>query len=396
MLLFYFFAAIQIFFSFQSLLGGFRYLNYFKSELGDLKPEFSPHASIIVPCRGLETGLNGNLEALFSQDYPSYEVIFVVQSDDDEALTVIKDLENQAVSFHVVVAGEATGCGQKVHNLRTAILEVSDDSEVFVFVDSDARPGPDWLVNLVAPLKDEGIGCTTGYRWFIQETDGFFTYLRSVWNASIASALGEDGGKNFCWGGSTAIRRSVFERLDIRERWRGVLSDDFALTTAIHKADLNMKFVPQCLTPSVGDCGLRDLVEFTTRQMKITRVYSSKLWAVSFMSAFLFCAVTTSSIFLLFYLSGAHFWVVAALLLIMCLLGTLKAWLRLKAVGLVLTEYKSKIEQQTFWQLSLWTISPFLFLFNNIQATLSRRIVWRGTEYELKSEQETVIINRDA
>jgi len=38
-----------------------------------------------------------------------------------------------------------------------------------------------------------------------------FSHLRAVWNAAIASALGADEQKNFCWGGSTAIRRSTFE-----------------------------------------------------------------------------------------------------------------------------------------------------------------------------------------
>jgi cellulose synthase/poly-beta-1,6-N-acetylglucosamine synthase-like glycosyltransferase len=69
-------------------------------------------------------------------------------------------------------------------------LEVSAESEVFVFVDSDARPGADWLRNLIAPLQDKTIGCATGYRWFVPQRGGFSTALRSVWNASIASHLG--------------------------------------------------------------------------------------------------------------------------------------------------------------------------------------------------------------
>ena len=60
-----------------------------------------------------------------------------------------------------------------------------------VRVDSDARPRNDWLRLLVAPLADEGMGAATGYRWFIPNKGGFASRLRSVWNASIASALGE-------------------------------------------------------------------------------------------------------------------------------------------------------------------------------------------------------------
>src|SRR5205085_6115219 len=101
------------------------------------------------------------------------------------------------------------------------------------------------------------------------------------------SALGSQREKNFCWGGATAIRRETFERLDMRERWRGTLSDDFALTRALQQERLPIHFVPDCLTASFEDCDFTELLEFTTRQLKITRVYAAHLWkAVLLGSAF--------------------------------------------------------------------------------------------------------------
>src|SRR5207249_20431 len=88
----------------------------------------------------------------------------------------------------LVIAPKATGSSQKVKNLREAVLHVDDASQILVFVDSDARPSTDWLQNLAAPLQDEKIGAATGYRWFIAENPGFGSEMRSVWNASIASA----------------------------------------------------------------------------------------------------------------------------------------------------------------------------------------------------------------
>src|SRR6185436_19170072 len=97
--------------------------------------------------------------------------------------------------------------------------------------------------------------------------------------------------KNFCWGGSTAIRRSTFERLRIAERWRGTVSDDFTLTRTLQEAKLPIHFVPACLVASVGDCASGELLEFTNRQLKITRVYASLLWRPLLIGSFLFCAV---------------------------------------------------------------------------------------------------------
>ena len=120
--------------------------------------------------------------------------------------------------------------------------------------------------------------------------------MNSVWNASIASALGPNTSSNFCWGGSMAIRRDTFERLDMREKWRGTLSDDFAVTRTMDEANLPIVFVPQAMTAAVESCTFRGMIEFTTRQMKITRVYAPNLWLLSFVGSGLFNAVMIASI----------------------------------------------------------------------------------------------------
>jgi hypothetical protein len=65
------------------------------------------------------------------------------------------------------------------------------------------------------------------------------------------------------------------------------LSDDFAVTRAMKEADLPIHFVPQCLTATVEDCRFRELLEFSTRQMKITRVCAAPLWKASLIGSFL-------------------------------------------------------------------------------------------------------------
>ncbi|MDQ3181899.1 MAG: glycosyltransferase family 2 protein [Acidobacteriota bacterium] len=342
MFVYYFLAAILIFLSYKSFRGGIDYLNYFKCELAKPKSDYTPFCSIIAPCRGLDEGLEANLSALFEQDFPQFEILFVVDDVQDKAVSVIKNLVNRRgadmqrnenreklflknsaylplcgekdIFAKLVVAGKAKDESQKVHNLRQAILDVSDNSKVFVFVDSDARPGESWLRNLVAPLQDENIGCATGYRWFITKEGGFFSQMRSCWNASIASALGANIKNNFCWGGSMAIRRDVFEKLDMRQRWKGTLSDDFTVTRAMREANLPIYFVPNCLTATVEDCTFDELLEFTTRQMKITRVYAPHLWIASFLGSFLFNIVFVWGILIIaFYSTDIFaFWFAAA------------------------------------------------------------------------------------
>ncbi len=393
MYLFYFFAAILIFLGYKSLRGGIDYLNYFKHELAEPKSDFTPFASVFIPCRGLDQDLTENLSAHFWQNYPNYEVIFIVDNENDEAVSVIKFfLDNNTISTKLVIAGKAEDEGQKVHNLRQAVLEIADKSEIFVFVDSDARPDQHWLRNLVAPLKDENIGCSTGYRWFIARKNNFSSQLRSVWNASIASALGANANKNFCWGGSMAIRRETFEKIGMREKWRGTLSDDFAMTRAMKEMNLPICFVPNCLTATVEDCGFSELLEFTTRQMKITRVYASHLWIASFIGSGLFTITFWSGVVLLFFVSGWHFWLTFILLLIILTLGASKAWLRLKAVKMVLKKYEKELNKSFLWQISLWVFSSALYFYNSFCAFMSNVITWRGITYKLESPNETIIL----
>ena len=131
-----------------------------------------------------------------------------------------------------------------------AVSKVDPRSEVLVFVDTDARPHSGWLRSLVAPLRDEESARRPAIAGSFPSVAVSLRSLRSVWNASIASALGEREDKNFCWGGSTAIRRSTFDKLQIGERWRGTVSDDFTMTRVLQEAKLPIHFVPACLVPS--------------------------------------------------------------------------------------------------------------------------------------------------
>jgi len=403
MLIFYALAFIVIWLGVLSLRSGLSFAAYVRGEIARPLPAFAPFASVIAPCRGLDQGLNENLAALFQQDYPAYEIIFVTDRPDDPALRVIEQIivantDLNHVSASIVIAGPASDCGQKVHNLRAAVSKIDERCEVFVFVDTDARPNAEWLRSLVAPLADEHLGATTGYRWFVAVKGGFATQLRSVWNASIASALGARTDKNFCWGGSTAIRRSTFEKLEVAERWRGSVSDDFTLTRLLQQAKLPIHFVPACLVASVDRCTARELLEFTNRQLKITRVYAAHLWKPLLIGSMLFCVVFVGGLALVITraLMGRSYAAALILLSIIFALGAAKAYVRLRAVAIPLAEYKPEILRSLPAHLLLWPVSSVLFLWNATVAGFSRRIKWRGITYDLKSPAEAVIIARES
>jgi len=401
-LIFYFFAAISIWLGLVSLCGGVRFVRYLQAELAQDPPEFTPFATVFVPCRGLDDGLRENIDAIFAQDYPAFEIVFVSDRADDFALAIVEEARRafpgeSGPTMRVVISGSAQDGGQKVHNLCAGVAAADSQSEVFVFVDTDARPQRRWLRSLIGPLQDPKFGATTGYRWFVPVSGGVASHLRSVWNAAIASALGAQPEKNFCWGGSTAIRRETFRDRKVVEYWRGAVSDDFALTRALREGDLPIKFVPQCLTASFEDCTWSELFEFSTRQLKITRAYAAHLWKA---------VLIGSSIFVLVFFGGVALVVVRAslglsfvtplvLLLVIFAMGAMKSHLRLRAVGRVISDPRMHSSGTTLAHLVLWPLASALYLYNALAAAVSRRITWRGITYELKSANETVILSRE-
>jgi cellulose synthase/poly-beta-1,6-N-acetylglucosamine synthase-like glycosyltransferase len=403
MFIFYFFAAIVIWLGILSLRSGLDFAAYLRSETARPLADFTPFVSVLVPCRGLENGLRENVSALFEQNYPAYEIIFVTDRADDLSLTVVEQVRTLVVasgqvSSRVVIAGDTIDCGQKVHNLRVAVANVDPESQAFVFVDTDARTQSHWLRSLVAPLADDSVGAASGYRWFIPARGGLASQLRSVWNASIASALGPREDKNFCWGGSTAIRKKTFEKLRVMNSWQGTVSDDFTLTRVLQQAKLPIHFVPACLVASLGDCSASELLEFSNRQLKITRVYAAHLWKPVLIGSLLFCTVFFGGIILVIarVILRLSYALPLLTLLLIYLLGAAKAYIRLKAVAIPLANYQKQLSRSLSWHLLLWPFASALYLCNAFAAGFSRRIKWRGIAYELKSATEAVIISRES
>lgn len=362
---------------------------------------YQPKAVVIVPCKGLEHDFEENIRALFVQEYREYELIFVTESESDPAYAVL----NKLIQYHsrrpawLIVAGEARGRGQKVHNLCAAIdmLNAIDRrAEALVFADSDARPAKYWLAELVAPLGDKRIGATTGFRWYVPERDNFSSLLLSVWNAGALALLGERSG--FAWGGSMAIRRENFDKLDIKRCWQGALSDDYALTTAVHAAGQRIKFIPPCLVASHLDATFSELLEFSTRQMRITRVYAPRVWQLAGISHGLFnLAFWGGWLWLLLtgLMSEVSFGL-ALLLIIIPLLGAVTGWLRATVAAHLLAAERAQVQKLRWAYALCGPLVSLIYLYNVAAAAVSKRIMWRGIGYEMLSPQETLIWYRPA
>src|SRR5882672_9331687 len=249
--LFYVLMVEQILQGLYNLWDGIRWLRLAQRRAGSHSGFYTPRVALFCPVTGIEPGLELNLAALIGFDYANYEIFFAMASADDPARKILDRLVTSTKrKIHIVIAGRPDGCGEKVNNLRTAVQQAAEGFDVFVFADSDGRPGRGWLTRLVAPLADANLGAVTTFRWFFRQSGGFWSAMASAWNAPAVTYLGEHH-NNFCWGGGTAIRRERFEQSSVFDFWSGSVSDDFSLTHAMRRSGFPILFAPECIVPTI-------------------------------------------------------------------------------------------------------------------------------------------------
>lgn len=391
---FFILVVAQLLMGVWALWGGIQWLADVRKRLLRHPGFFMPRVALICPCKGIERGLEENLAALASQDYPSYELFLVFARSDDPAYSIARRIvETSGVPAHIVVAGVPADCGEKVNNLRVAVEQLETGFDVLAFADSDGRPGRQWLAHLVAPLADAHVGASTTFRWWFPDRGGFWSAFGAAWDASIVTLQGQHG-RNFCWGGGTAIRRAVFEQAAVRKYWMGAVSDDWAMTHALRSSGHQIHFVPECLVPTLRDTGFDALLEFTNRQITITRVYSPGMWAAGAFAHFLYCAtLIVGVVSIVQSLWIGQIWLQSAMLLfLVILLAAAKGVLRWVAVNELMPAWKTKLVAYAWAWTMLAPLVPFLYAMNFTVSAFRRRILWRGVRYQLVSPGQTRIL----
>ncbi len=396
---FFILAALLTIQSLIALQDGPRFLGFVRRRLDELLPDYAPPATLICPCKGLDEELETNLTSLVEQDYPDLEVVLVVANPNDAARAVCDAVAKKARRpVRVVIAGRPEGRGEKVNNLLGGVAAARAESEVFVFADSDGRPGPRWVRTLVAHLSDPQVGAASTFRWYLPAGD-FLSGLQSAWNAPAVTYMGE-WDRNFCWGGGTAIRRRTFVEVEATRYWSGCVSDDYMLTKALRAAGRRIVFAPQCLVTTHHATTWSKLIEWTTRQLLLTRVYEPRLWWPGMGVHVFYCGVFLYGLGLAAWLlpprPGSGWTTSAVILLTLAAISALsvaKGIYRLAAVQLLMPEHAEQL-RRTWWSPTLQAaLAPWLMALAFLLSARTRRLTWRGVTYELRSPWETRVLS---
>jgi ceramide glucosyltransferase len=204
-----------------------------------LRDQEFPPVSVIKPVCGLEPMLEQNLESLFQQDYPTFELIFGARTAEDPAIAVVSQLRRRypGVKVRCVFSGDPIWPNPRVYSEQKMIAAAEYD--YLVIGDSDVRVPRDYLRNIVAPLRDPEVGLVTCiYRgkpsagaWSRLEAAGFSVELTS--GVLVAELL---EGMKFALGPTTATRKDVLAHIGGIRVLADYHSDDYEIGRRIDAA----------------------------------------------------------------------------------------------------------------------------------------------------------------
>lgn len=196
------------------------------------REEFTPPLTLLKPVLGLEPKAYENFASFCRQDYPEYEILFGVASEQEPVVSTIRKLiaDFPQPPIRLLVVDEKRGSNHKVS--RLCGLEPAARHDILVVSDGDIRVGPDYLRSVAAPFSDPRVAAVTSLYTGISAS-GLWTTLEAI-NLSadfmpavlVARSL---EGVRFALGATIAVRRERLAEIGGFEALASVAADDHDL-----------------------------------------------------------------------------------------------------------------------------------------------------------------------
>ena len=348
-----------------------------------------PKVAIALCLRGADPFLSKCLQALLNQNYPNYELRIVVDSQEDPAWAIASKTLLQTdipVNLSPLRIRRET-CSLKCSALIQAVTELETECEIIALVDADTVPHPDWLRELVDPLKNRQIGLTTGNRWYVPGTQ-WGTMCRYVWNVA---AVGQMYLYRIPWGGSLAIRTDLVRQAQLIERWEQAFCEDTMLRRVLQEKGLQIESVPSLMMVNREECTLPSFRGWVSRQLLNAKLYHPG-WNAVLIYGTITCLIPTivisTGITALFTAqwSSAAILGVSLMAYLTLLLVLINVWQQAIREKLMLRD-ELLPNLSLIHLLKLITVIPLTQLVCAIalwQAMLTRQVEWRGITYQVK------------
>jgi ceramide glucosyltransferase len=336
--------------------------------------DFAPPVSILKPVRGLDREAYENFASFCRQNYPRYEILFGVASEQDRAIPVIRKVigDFPELPIRLVIGYEDWGSNDKVNKLCRLVREARYD--LLVISDSDIRVPSDYLASVVTPFHDSRVGIVTclyvglaeGRLWSELEA----LNLSSNFLAGVLVARQMEGVR-FSLGATTAITRARLGEIGGFEALADYASDDFEVGNRVAARGYRVE-LSSCVVRTV--CSSRTAEEFFEQHIR---------WAVGLRHSrpggYFGWGLTQGLPWSLAVIAAGHSalagaaYVGAYLSLRLSMAWTVSVW------GL-----RDELLRKKFWLLPLSEAVGFLIW---VLSYTRNRIRWRGSSFYLRQRR---------
>lgn len=330
-----------------------------------------PRLEVLVPIKGVWQNQDDILRSLLTQDYPGYHLSFILENEQDEANEVVQRLCDQYAHACKVLSGSAKFCAQKNHNLIAGVKALKPETEIIVFCDSTNMADSDWLRRFVRPIVTDGIEVVTTFRAFKPEPETMGGVCQAMYAAllRILAAM-----KPTPWGGATALRRAIFNKINIIDLWSRTVVDDLVLGNVLEAAGIKvMMDACNLLSSPLHNQSVAGFLSYLDRQILFPKFTNPGMWLATVVLILNSALAITAALILGLLFAAGFVSTVAGWSSYLFLLGMM-------VTTLLLSDLNPHSISSPRW---LICVIPCIFLvaFVCLRSTIVNHIDWHGRRY---------------
>jgi len=209
---------------------------------------FSPALTLLKPLKGCDETTAESLRSWFRQQYTGpAQILFGVARADDPVCQIVRGLiaDHPGCDAQLVVCDPLTGANAKVAKLVQ--LEKLAKHDLILVSDADVRVPPDFLANIVAPLRDPKIGLVNCFYRLANPATPAMRWEAIAINADFWSLVLQAAGLkplDFALGAVMLKRRKLLSEIGGFGALADCLADDYQLGQRIAKKGQRIALCP--------------------------------------------------------------------------------------------------------------------------------------------------------
>ena len=332
--------------------------------------DFTPPISLLKPIHGLDPEAYENFASFCHQNYPQYEILFAVSSEQDPSTPVIRQViaDFPELPIRLLVGPKKIGSNDKINKVCAMARVARHD--VLVLSDADIRVGPGYLRAVAAPFCDPQVGAVTSMFTGIPmgsvlpELEA--VYLSTDFMPAVLMAR-ELEGVHFALGATVAVTRASLAEIGGFEALTDEAADDYEIGYRIAARGHRVELVDGTVKTW---CCLQDLRSFFIQRLR---------WAIMARQA------RPLGYLGLIFTQGLPWTVLAAIVAPTRVMasGFVAAYVILRAAAvwaMGIWGLHDDLLKRRWWLVPVWDVFAFVVWINSL---VWSRVRWQGVEYRV-------------